>query len=38
MRNTGLEKAQAGMKTASRNIDNFRYANATTLMAESEEN
>ena len=37
MRNTGLEKAQAGMKTARRNIDNFRYPNDTTLMAESEE-
>ena len=37
MRNTGLEEAQAGIKIAGRNIDNFRYANDTTLMAESEE-
>ena len=37
MRNTGLEEAQAGIKTARRNINNFRYADDTTLMAESEE-
>ena len=37
MRNTGLEEAQAGIKTARRNIDNLRYADDTTLMAESEE-
>ena len=37
MRNTGLEEAQAGIKTAGRNINNLRYANDTTLMAESEE-
>ena len=37
MRNTGLEEAQAGIKTAGRNIDNLRYADNTTLMAESEE-
>ena len=37
MRNTGLEKAQAGIKIAGRNIDNLRYADDTTLMAESEE-
>ena len=37
MRNTGLEEAQAGMKIAWRNINNFRYADDTTLMAESEE-
>ena len=37
MRNTGLEEAQAGIKTAGRNINNLRYANETTLMAESEE-
>ena len=37
MRNTGLEEAQAGIKIAGRNIDNLRYANDTTLMAESEE-
>ena len=37
MRNAGLEEAQAGIKIAGRNIDNFRYANDTTLMAESEE-
>ena len=36
MRNTGLEEAQAEMKTARRNINNFRYADDTTLMAESE--
>ena len=37
MRNAGLEKAQAGIKTARRNINNFRYADDTTLMAESKE-
>ena len=37
MRNTGLEKAQAGIKIARRNINNLRYADNTTLMAESEE-
>ena len=37
MRNTGLEEAQAGMKTARRNINNLRCADDTTLMAESEE-
>ena len=37
MRNAGLEEAQAGIKIAWRNINNFRYADATTLMAESEE-
>ena len=37
MRNTGLEKAQAGIKMAGRNINNLRYADDTTLMAESEE-
>ena len=37
MRNTGLEKTQAGIKTAGRNINNLRYADDTTLMAESEE-
>ena len=37
MRNTGLEEAQAGIKIAERNISNFRYADDTTLMAESEE-
>ena len=36
MRNTGLEEAQAGIKIARRNINNIRYANDTTLMAESE--
>ena len=35
MRNTGLEEAQAGIKIARRNINNLRYANDTTLMAES---
>ena len=35
MRNAGLEEAQAGIKTARRNINNFRYADDTTLMAES---
>ena len=37
MRNAGLEEAQAGMKIARRNINNLRYADDTTLMAESEE-
>ena len=37
MRNAGLDEAQAGIKTASRNINNLRYADDTTLMAESEE-
>ena len=37
MKNTGLEEAQAGMKTAGRNINNLRNADDTTLMAESEE-
>ena len=37
MRNAGLEEAQAGIKIAGRNIDNFRYADDSTLMAESEE-
>ena len=37
MRNTGLEDAQAGIKIAGRNINNLRYADDTTLMAESEE-
>ena len=37
MRNTGLEEAQAGIKTAGRNINNHRYADDSTLMAESEE-
>ena len=36
MRNTGLEETQAGIKIAGRNINNLRYADATTLMAESE--
>ena len=36
MRNTGLEEAQAGLKIAGRNINNLRYADDTTLMAESE--
>ena len=36
MRNAGLEEAQAGIKTAGRNINNLRYADDTTLMAESE--
>ena len=36
-RNAGLEEAQAGIKTAGKNIDNLRYANDITLMAESEE-
>ena len=38
MRNTGLEEAQAGIKTAGRNTNNFRYANDTTFMAEREKN
>ena len=37
MRNTGLDKAQAGIKIARRNINNLRYADDTTLMAESKE-
>ena len=37
MRNAGMEEAQAGIKIAGRNINNLRYANDTTLMAESEE-
>ena len=37
MRNAGLEEAQAGIKIAGRNINKFRYADDTTLMAESEE-
>ena len=37
MRNAGLEEAQAGINIAGRNIDNIRYADDTTLMAESEE-
>ena len=37
MRNTGLEGAQAGIKIAGRNINNLRYANDITLMAESDE-
>ena len=37
MRNAGLEEAQAGIKIAGKNIDNLRYADDTTLMAESEE-
>ena len=37
MRNAGLDEAQAGIKIAGRNINNLRYANITTLMAESEE-
>ena len=37
MRNAGLEEAQAGIKIAGRNISNHRYADDTTLMAESEE-
>ena len=36
MRNAGLEEAQAGIKTAGRNINNLRYADDTTLMTESE--
>ena len=37
MRNAGLEEAQAGIKIVGRNINNFRYADDTTLMAESKE-
>ena len=37
MRNTGLDEAQVGIKIAGRNINNLRYADDTTLMAESEE-
>ena len=37
MKNAGLEEAQAGIKISSRNINNLRYADDTTLMAESEE-
>ena len=37
MRNAGLEETEAGIKTARRNINNLRYADDTTLMAESEE-
>ena len=37
MRNTGLDEAQAGIKIAGRNINNLRYADDTTIMAESEE-
>ena len=37
MRNTGLEEAQAGIKFSGRNINNLRYADDTTLMAESED-
>ena len=37
MRNPGLEEAQAGIKTARRSVNNLRYADDTTLMAESEE-
>ena len=37
MRNTGLDEVQAGIKIAGRNLNNLRYANDTTLMAESEE-
>ena len=37
MRNTGLEEAQTGIKIAKRNINNFRYADNTTLMEESKE-
>ena len=37
MQNAGLDKSQAGIKIARRNINNFRYADDTTLMAESEE-
>ena len=37
MRNTGLDESQAGIKIARRNINNFRYADNTTLMAESKE-
>ena len=37
MRNAGLDEAQAGIKIAGRNVNNFTYADDTTLMAESEE-
>ena len=37
MKNTGLDEAQAGIKIVRRNINNFRYADDTTLMAENEE-
>ena len=37
MRNAGLDEAQAGIKTAGRNVNNLRYADDTTIMAESEE-
>ena len=37
MRNTGLDEAQAGIKISGRNINNLRYANDTSLMAQSEE-
>ena len=37
MRNAGLDEAQAGIKIAERNVNNFRYADDTTLMAESKE-
>ena len=37
MKNAGLEEAQAGIKTAGRNLNNLRYADDTTLMAENEE-
>ena len=37
MRNAGLDEAEAGIKTSGRNINNLRYADDTTLMAESEE-
>ena len=37
MRNAGLDEAQVGIKTAGRNVNNFRYADDTTLMAESEQ-
>ena len=37
MQNVGLDETQAGIKTAGRNINNLKYANDTTLMAESEE-
>ena len=37
MKNTGLEKAHAGIKTAGRNLSNLRYADDTTVMAENEE-
>ena len=37
MRNAGLEETQTGIKVAGRNINNFRYADDTTLMAENEE-